>query len=51
MTGVKESETPRFAVAELGFEVTPYSHSATAVLSPETHSIEQQDQQQEIQGQ
>ena len=43
--GAKESETLRFDIAELTFDVTPYSHSATAVLSAEAHSIEHHAQQ------
>lgn len=39
--GAKESERLRFDVAEPTFDVTPYSHSATAVLSAEAHSVEQ----------
>ena len=41
INGAKESKDLRFVVVELSFDVTPYSHSAIAVLSPESHSIEQ----------
>ncbi len=41
INGAKESKKLRFVVVELSFDVTPYSHSAIAVLSPESHSIEQ----------
>lgn len=47
--GAKESKKLRFVVVELSFDVTPYSHSAIAVASAETHSIEQHDQQREHQ--
>ena len=47
--GAKGSETLRFVVVELTSEVTPYSHSAIAVLSAEAHSIEQHGQQDERQ--
>ena len=43
--GAKESKKLRFfVVVELAFDVTPYSHSAMAVASAETHSIEQHGQ-------
>ena len=41
--GAKELNKSRF-VDELSFDVTPYSHSAIAVLSADTHSIEQHSQ-------
>lgn len=45
--GAKESKGLRFVVVELSFDVTPYSHSTIAVLSPEIHSIEKDGQQSE----
>lgn len=47
--GANESKKLRFLVVELSFDVTPYSHSAIAVLSPETHSMKQHGQQSEHQ--
>ena len=47
--GAKESKKFRFVVVELAFDVTPYSHSAMAAASAETHSIEQHGQQSEHQ--
>lgn len=47
--GAKGSKKLRFVVVELGSGVTPYSHSATAVASAETHSIQEHCQQSEHQ--